>query len=142
MGATINSMVLGGLALVFSRLIDNSVVVLENIYRHMEMGKPPREAAEEGGREVALPVLAGTFTTALVFFPVVLSVRRQPLPLHRASAICRAGAVRLISRGAYSGSAVLRQVHQECPRGSWHIMPGAARSSALYAGSTAATTGC
>ncbi|WP_035359156.1 efflux RND transporter permease subunit [Edaphobacter aggregans] len=70
-GGTINSMVLGGLALAFSRLIDNSVVVLENIFRHMEMGKPTEEAAEEGGREVALPVLAATFTTAIVFFPVV-----------------------------------------------------------------------
>jgi multidrug efflux pump subunit AcrB len=71
MGQTINSMVLGGLALAFSRLIDNSVVVLENIFRHMEMGKSPEEAAEVGGREVALPVLAATFTTAIVFFPVV-----------------------------------------------------------------------
>jgi HAE1 family hydrophobic/amphiphilic exporter-1 len=71
MGGTINSMVLGGLALVFSRLIDNSVVVLENIFRHLEMGKSPEEAAEVGGREVALPVLAATFTTAIVFFPVV-----------------------------------------------------------------------
>jgi multidrug efflux pump subunit AcrB len=71
MGGTINSMVLGGLALVFSRLIDNSVVVLENIFRHLEMGKHPAEAAEHGGREVALPVLAATFTTAIVFFPVV-----------------------------------------------------------------------
>jgi hydrophobic/amphiphilic exporter-1 (mainly G- bacteria), HAE1 family len=71
MGGTINSMVLGGLALVFSRLIDNSVVVLENIFRHLEMGKSPTEAAEVGGREVALPVLAATFTTAIVFFPVV-----------------------------------------------------------------------
>ena len=71
MGATINSMVLGGLALVFSRLIDNSVVVLENIFRHLEMGKPPAQAAEDGGREVTLPVLAATFTTAIVFFPVV-----------------------------------------------------------------------
>ena len=71
MGGTINSMVLGGLALVFSRLIDNSVVVLENIFRHLEMGKSPREAAEKGGQEVALPVLAATFTTAIVFFPVV-----------------------------------------------------------------------
>lgn len=70
-GSTINSMVLGGLALAFSRLIDNSVVVLENIFRHLEMGKSPEEAAEEGGREVALPVLAATFTTAIVFFPVV-----------------------------------------------------------------------
>jgi len=71
MGASINSMVLGGLALAFSRLIDNSVVVLENIFRHLEMGKSPENAAEIGGREVALPVLAATFTTAIVFFPVV-----------------------------------------------------------------------
>ena len=71
MGQTINSMVLGGLALAFSRLIDNSVVVLENIFRHLEMGESPEEAAEKGGHEVALPVLAATFTTAIVFFPVV-----------------------------------------------------------------------
>lgn len=71
MGETINAMVLGGLALAFSRLIDNSVVVLENIFRHLEMGEPPIEAAEKGGREMALPVLAATFTTAIVFFPVV-----------------------------------------------------------------------
>ncbi len=69
-GSSINSMVLGGLALAFSRLIDNSVVVLENIYRHLEMGEPPEEAAEKGGREVALPVLAATLTTVVVFFPV------------------------------------------------------------------------
>ena len=71
MDATINAMVLGGLALAFSRLIDNSVVVLENIFRHLEMGEPPDEAAERGGREMALPVLAATFTTAIVFFPVI-----------------------------------------------------------------------
>jgi multidrug efflux pump subunit AcrB len=70
-GGTINTMVLGGLALVFSRLIDNSVVVLENIFRHLEMGEPAAVAAEVGGKEVALPVLAATFTTAIVFFPVI-----------------------------------------------------------------------
>src|SRR5882724_5636901 len=69
-GSSINSMVLGGLALAFSRLIDNSVVVLENIYRHLEMGESPEVAAEKGGREVALPVLAATLTTVVVFFPV------------------------------------------------------------------------
>ena len=69
-GGSINSMVLGGLALAFSRLIDNSVVVLENIYRHLELGEPPEVAAEKGGREVALPVLAATLTTVVVFFPV------------------------------------------------------------------------
>ncbi len=71
-GSSINSMVLGGLALALSRLIDNSVVVLENIYRHLEMGQPPPVAAETGGKEVALPVLASTLTTAVVFFPVTL----------------------------------------------------------------------
>jgi multidrug efflux pump subunit AcrB len=71
-GSSINTMVLGGLALALSRLIDNSVVVLENIFRHMEAGEPPRVAAEQGGREVALPVLAGTLTTVVVFFPVTL----------------------------------------------------------------------
>src|SRR5271169_6169279 len=70
-GGSINTMVLGGLALAFSRLIDNSVVVLENIFRHLEMGETPEAAAEKGGREVAMPVLAATFTTAIVFFPVV-----------------------------------------------------------------------
>src|SRR6185312_1873896 len=66
----INAMILGGLALAFSRLIDNSVVVLENIFRHIELGESPEVAAERGGREVALPVLAATLTTAIVFFPV------------------------------------------------------------------------
>ncbi len=71
MGSSINTMVLGGLALVLSRLIDNSVVVLENIFRHMEEGEEPRTASEHGGQEVQLAVLAATFTTAIVFFPVV-----------------------------------------------------------------------
>jgi len=70
-GSTINTMVLGGLALVLSRLIDNSVVVLENIFRHLELGEDARTAAEHGGQEVQLAVLAATITTAIVFFPVV-----------------------------------------------------------------------
>jgi HAE1 family hydrophobic/amphiphilic exporter-1 len=69
-GGTINTMVLGGLALAFSRIIDNSVVVLENIYRHLEHRMNPHGAAEVGGKEVALPVLAATLTTVVVFFPV------------------------------------------------------------------------
>ena len=45
-------------------------MVLENIYRHLEMGETPVVAAEKGGKEVALPVLAATLTTVVVFFPV------------------------------------------------------------------------
>ena len=71
-GDSINTMVLGGMALVLSRLIDNSVVVLENIFRHFEMGEDPVKASQEGGKEVQLAVLAATFSTAIVFFPVVL----------------------------------------------------------------------
>ena len=70
--SSINSMILGGLALAFSRLIDNSVVVLENIFRHIELGESAEVAAEKGGKEVALAVFAATVTTAIVFFPVTL----------------------------------------------------------------------
>jgi multidrug efflux pump subunit AcrB len=73
-GSSINTMVLGGLALALSRLIDNSVVVLENIFRHMEMGESPEEAAVKGGKEVQLAVLAATCSTCIVFFPVILLV--------------------------------------------------------------------
>ncbi len=70
MGSTINTMILGGLALAFSRVIDNSVIALENIYRHLEMRAAPEVAAERGGAEVSLAVLAATLTTVVVFFPV------------------------------------------------------------------------
>ncbi len=70
LGSTVNTMVLGGLALAFSRVIDNSVISLENIYRHLEMGASPEAAAEQGGAEVSLAVLAATLTTVVVFFPV------------------------------------------------------------------------
>ena len=69
-GSTLNTMILGGLALAFSRIIDNSVISLENIYRHLEEGESPEHAAEEGGAEVNLAVLAATLTTVVVFFPV------------------------------------------------------------------------
>jgi hydrophobic/amphiphilic exporter-1 (mainly G- bacteria), HAE1 family len=73
-GATINSMVLSGLALAFSRLIDNSVIVLENIYRHIEEGETPAAAAEKGTNEVAFAVLAIMLVGVVVFFPVTLLV--------------------------------------------------------------------
>ena len=69
-GSSINTMVLAGFALVFSRLIDNAVIVLENIFRHLEMGEPPAVAAEKGGEEVSMAVLAATLTSSIVFFPV------------------------------------------------------------------------
>ena len=70
LGSTINTMVLGGLALAFSRVIDNSVISLENIYRHLELGAAPKIAAEIGGSEVTLAVLAATLVDVVDFFPV------------------------------------------------------------------------
>ena len=71
MGGTVNTMILGGMALAFSRVIDNSVISLENIYRHLEMGAVPMIAAEVGGAEVNLAVLAATLVDVVDFFPVV-----------------------------------------------------------------------
>jgi len=71
MGSTVNTMILGGMALAFSRVIDNSVISLENIYRHLEMGALPQIAAEVGGAEVSLAVLAATLVDVVDFFPVV-----------------------------------------------------------------------
>ncbi len=71
MGSTINTMILAGMALAFSRVIDNSVISLENIYRHLEMGAAPAVAAEAGGAEVNLAVLAATLVDVVDFFPVV-----------------------------------------------------------------------
>ena len=70
MGSTVNTMILGGLALAFSRVIDNSVISLENIYRHLELGSAPAMAAEQGGAEVNLAVLAATLVDVVDFFPV------------------------------------------------------------------------
>ena len=70
MGKSIDAMVLSGLALAFSRLIDDSVIVIENVYRHMELGEEPRVAAEKGANEVALAVLAIMLVAVVVFFPV------------------------------------------------------------------------
>jgi multidrug efflux pump subunit AcrB len=74
LGSTINTMILGGLALAFSRVIDNSVISLENIYRHLELGESPAVAAEQGGSEVSLAVLAATLVGVVDFYPVILLV--------------------------------------------------------------------
>ena len=70
-GSTINIMTLGGFALAIGRLVDNSVIVLENINRHLAEGEEPAMAVRQGADEVALSVLAITLTTCIVFFPVM-----------------------------------------------------------------------
>jgi multidrug efflux pump subunit AcrB len=70
-GESLNAMTLGGLALAIGLLIDQSIVVLENTERHLEMGKSAFDAARDGTIEVGKPLLIITITLAVVFFPVV-----------------------------------------------------------------------
>ncbi len=70
-GFTLNTVSFGGLALGVGMLVDNAIVVLENIYRHREQGKKPKDAALIGSREVAMAITASTFTTIAVFVPVL-----------------------------------------------------------------------
>ncbi len=69
-GHTINIMTLGGLALAVGRLVDDAIVVVENTHRHMDMGKPAKEAAGDAVTEVAMPMLVITITVFLVFLPI------------------------------------------------------------------------
>ncbi|HSR53050.1 MAG TPA: efflux RND transporter permease subunit [Acidobacteriota bacterium] len=70
-GRTLNVISLAGMAFAVGMVVDNSIVVLENIYRHRQMGKTRYKAAYEGAREVWGAVLASTLTTVAVFVPVV-----------------------------------------------------------------------
>lgn len=72
-GFTLNIMSMLGLTLAVGILIDDSVVVRENIFKHLEMGKPPKQAAFEGTKEIALAVLATTFTILAVFVPIAFT---------------------------------------------------------------------
>jgi CzcA family heavy metal efflux pump len=67
---SLNIMTLGGLALGVGRLVDDAIVVLENINRHIEMGEPPEEASYKGAKEVSTPVIAATITSIIVFIPL------------------------------------------------------------------------
>lgn len=70
MGFTLNIMTLLALSLAVGLLIDDAIVVRENIFRHLEMGKSPREAALIGTQEVALAVIATTMVVIAVFGPI------------------------------------------------------------------------
>ncbi len=70
-GFTLNTMTFGGLALGVGMIVDASIVVLENTFRHMEMGKPRMQAAIEGSEEVWSAILASTLTHIAVFVPLL-----------------------------------------------------------------------
>ncbi|MHC4108798.1 MAG: efflux RND transporter permease subunit [Planctomycetota bacterium] len=97
MGRSINVVSLAGMAFAVGLVVDNAIVVLENIFRHLEMGKPPRQAALDGTREVWGAVLASTLTTIVVFIPILL-IAEEAGQLFRdiALAICAAVGLSLI----------------------------------------------
>ncbi len=70
-GLTLNLLTLMGLAMGFGLIVDNSIVVLENVYRRWQRGENAVEASEAGTREVVLPIMASTATTLIVFVPFV-----------------------------------------------------------------------
>ncbi len=72
-GYTINLLTLGGLALGIGMLVDNAIVVIENIFRHLEEGKKRDDAAKRGASEVGMAITASTLTTIAVFFPMVFA---------------------------------------------------------------------
>ncbi|MDR7521739.1 MAG: efflux RND transporter permease subunit [Armatimonadota bacterium] len=83
-GLTLNLMTFGGLALAIGMLVDNAIVVLENIFRHREEGRPPTLAAQEATSEVGTAIMASTLTTIVVFLPMwfttgIASVMFRPL---------------------------------------------------------------
>lgn len=70
-GQTLNIFTLGGMALGVGRLVDDSIVELENIHRHLALGQDRRTAVLNAAQEVAAPIFVSTITTIVVFFPVV-----------------------------------------------------------------------
>jgi len=72
-GYTLNLLTLGGLALGIGMLVDNAVVVIENIFRHIEGGEERNLAAKKGASEVGMAITASTLTTIAVFFPMVFA---------------------------------------------------------------------
>ena len=72
LGQSLNIMTLGGLALAVGLIVDDAVVVIENIYRHLAMGEPPREAARNATAQIFTAVLASTITVVTVFVPLLL----------------------------------------------------------------------
>jgi len=94
LGRTVNVISLAGMAFAVGMVVDNAIVVLENIYRHLEMGKGARRAALDGTREVFGAVLASTLTTVAVFIPILL-VEEEAGQLFRDIALAIVAAVSL-----------------------------------------------
>ncbi len=113
LGRSINVISLAGMAFAVGMVVDNAIVVLENIYRHLEMGKRPMQAAYAGAREVWGAVLASTLTTVVVFIPILL-VQEEAGQLFRdiALAICAAVLLSLVVSISVIPTAAARVLRQ------------------------------
>ncbi len=94
LGRTINVISLAGMAFAVGMVVDNAVVVLENIFRHKQLGKSSDRAALDGTNEVWSAVLASTLTTVAVFVPVIF-VREEAGQLFRDISVATVAAVAL-----------------------------------------------
>ena len=92
LGRSINVISLAGMAFAVGMVVDAAIVVLENIYRHLQMGKPRFEAARDGTREVWGAVLASTVTTVAVFLPIVF-IQESAAQLFRDIALAISSAI-------------------------------------------------
>src|SRR5258708_5466024 len=142
-GSTINTMILGGLALAFSRIIDNSVISLENIYRHLEHGASSPAAAELGGSEVSLAVLAATLTTVVVFFPVtflfgVSKVLFSALALAVVISLFASYVVAMTVIPLFCSRYLQAVPHAEKARGEYEVEPSSAVGESRWGKFTAA----
>ncbi len=137
---TLNIITMGGLVLAIGRIVDDSVVVLENIHRHIENGEPVLDAAINGTEELWAAIAAITFTTMVMFFPLMfvggmISVLFSPMSLVvmlglLASLIVSVTIVpllseRMFSRGAHRGTHSVQESRQ---RGIKRALAGWARS--------------
>lgn len=122
MGRNLNVVSLAGLAFAIGMVVDNAIVVLENIDRHLAMGKSAARAAYDGTREVFAAVIASTLTTLVVFIPV-LTIQEEAgqLFLDISLAICAAVTLSLIVAVTVIPSAATRWLHTkdtpDCPSG-------------------------
>jgi HAE1 family hydrophobic/amphiphilic exporter-1 len=71
-GYSLNVLTLAGLTIAIGRIVDDAIVVLENSYRHLQAGEPPRLAALNGASEVSMAIVSSTLTTVAVFLPIAL----------------------------------------------------------------------
>jgi HAE1 family hydrophobic/amphiphilic exporter-1 len=128
-GHTLNIMTLGGIALVLGRVVDDSIVDVENTIRHLQLGKAPRVAARDSAAEIAVPVLLATITTVVVFLPLLfLSGVGKYLftPLAVSAALAMAASY-LVSRtvSPLYCALYLRQGEEHRPLPGWLVLGGA-----------------